>query len=244
MVFMLQSRLIIWDKDERDMLMPADYDVITFDCYGTLIDWERGIHDAFATLAQDAGVTLDAAAALATYHAVEPIVQSESYQSYRVVLGEAARRTAAAQGWAIDDAAAEAFAACLPAWPPFPDTDAALLRLAAAGYQLGILSNVDDELLHATLRHFHAPIELIVTAQQVGSYKPAYGHFLRARERIGDRRWLHAAQSHFHDVVPASALGVPVVWVNRKHEPLPPGGPAPLAEVATMAELADWLRTE
>ena len=112
---------------------------------------------------------------------------------------------------------------------------------AAAGYRLGILSNVDDDLLQATLRHFHAPNDLIVTAQQVGSYKPAHGHFVRARERIGDRRWLHAAQSHFHDVVPCSALGLPVVWVNRKREPLPAGGPVPLAEVATMAGLADWL---
>ncbi len=221
--------------------MPAVYDMVTFDCYGTLIDWERGIHDAFAALAREAGVTLNAAAALDDYHVVEPIVQSEFYRSYREVLSEAARRAAARQGWTIGDATAQAFAARLPMWPPFPDTDAALLRLAAAGYHLGILSNVDDELLQATLRHFRAPIELIVTAQQVGSYKPAHGHFLRARERIGDRRWLHAAQSHFHDVVPASALGVPVVWVNRKREPLPPGGPAPLAEVVTLAELADWL---
>jgi 2-haloalkanoic acid dehalogenase type II len=221
--------------------MPADYDVITFDCYGTLIDWERGIHDAFAALAQEAGVVLDAMAALAAYHAVEPAVQSESYRPYREVLAEAARRAAAKQGWAMDDTTAQAFAARLPAWPPFPDTDAALLRMAEAGYRLGILSNVDDQLLHGTLRHFSAPIELIVTAQQVGSYKPAHGHFLRAREQIGDLRWLHAAQSHFHDVVPAGALGVPVVWVNRKRELLPPGGPAPLAEVATLAELADWL---
>jgi 2-haloalkanoic acid dehalogenase type II len=223
------------------MIMPADYDVITFDCYGTLIDWERGIHDTFAALAQEAGVALDAAAALAAYHDAEPAVEAERYRPYREVLAEAARRAAARQGWAMDAAAAQAFAARLPAWPPFPDTFAALLRMAAAGYRLGILSNVDDDLLQGTLRHFQAPIDVIVTAQQVGSYKPAHGHFLRARERIGGLRWLHAAQSHFHDVVPASELGVPVVWVNRKREPLPPGGPVPLAEVATLAELADWL---
>src|SRR5262249_53949792 len=133
------------------------------------------------------------------------------------------------------------FAARLPEWPLFPDTDAALVRMTGAGYRLGILSNVDDDLLSATVRHFSAPIDLIITAQQVGSYKPAHGHFLQARERIGQQRWLHAAQSHFHDVVPASALGVPAVWVNRKREALPVGGPAPLAEVATLAELADWL---
>jgi 2-haloalkanoic acid dehalogenase type II len=221
--------------------MPADYDVITFDCYGTLIDWERGIAEVFADLARTGGVALDVGAALADYHEIEPIVQAEAYRSYREVLAEAARRAAARQGWAMGDAVAQAFAARLPEWPPFPDTDAALARMAAAGYRLGILSNVDDDLLEATLRQFSTPIDLIVTAQQVGSYKPAHGHFLRARELIGHLRWLHAAQSHFHDVVPATALGLPALWVNRKHETLPAGGPAPLAEVATLAELADWL---
>ncbi len=221
--------------------MPANYDVITFDCYGTLIDWERGIADVFADLARAAGVALDVAGALADYHAIEPVVEAETYRPYREVLAETARRAAARQGWDMDDAVAQAFAARQPEWPPFADTDAALVRMTGAGYRLGILSNVDDDLLSATLRHFSAPIDLIITAQQVGSYKPAHGHFVRARERVGQQRWLHAAQSHFHDVVPATALGVPAVWVNRKGEALPAGGPAPLAEVATLAELADWL---
>ena len=92
-----------------------------------------------------------------------------------------------------------------------------------------------------TRRRFPVPFDLIVTALQVRSYKPASAHFVEARKQIGDDRWLHAAQSHFHDVVPATALGVPAVWVNRKGEALPAGGPAPLAEVATVAALADWL---
>ncbi|MFL5802758.1 MAG: HAD-IA family hydrolase [Roseiflexaceae bacterium] len=221
--------------------MPANYDVITFDCYGTLIDWERGIAEVFADLARGAGVALDVAAALADYHAIEPVVEAETYRPYREVLAETARRAAARQGWDMDDAVAQAFAARLPEWPPFADTDAALVRMTGASYRLGILSNVDDDLLSATLRHFSAPIDMIITAQQVGSYKPAHGHFVRARERVGQQRWLHAAQSHFHDVVPATALGVPAVWVNRKREALPAGGPAPLAEVATLTELADWL---
>ncbi len=221
--------------------MPADYDIITFDCYGTLIDWDRGIGDALAAAAREAGVTLDPTQALDAYHAVEPAVQAAEYRPYHEVLAETARQVAARLGWAISEEAAQRFASSLPAWPPFPDTDAALNRLTAAGYHLGILSNVDDDLLRGTLDHFSAPIDLIVTAQQVRSYKPAHGHFLAARERIGGLRWLHAAQSHFHDVVPASELGLPTVWVNRKREPLPADGPAPLAEVATMAELADWL---
>jgi 2-haloacid dehalogenase/putative hydrolase of the HAD superfamily len=221
--------------------MAADYDVITFDCYGTLIDWDRGIGAALAAAAREAGVTLDLEQALDAYHAVEPAVQSAEYRPYREVLAEVARQVAARMGWTIGDDAARRFAASLPEWPPFPDTDAALGRLASAGYRLGILSNVDDDLLRGTIEHFSAPIDLIVTAQQVRSYKPAHGHFLEARERLGGLRWLHAAQSHFHDIVPASELGVPAVWVNRKREPLPAGGPAPLAEVATLAELADWL---
>jgi 2-haloalkanoic acid dehalogenase type II len=221
--------------------MPADYDVITFDCYGTLIDWDRGIGAAFASLAEQAGIALDPVQAVAAYHAVEPLVESAAYRPYREVLAETARQAAQRLGWELDADQARAFAGSLPDWPPFPDTNPALERLAAAGYRLGILSNVDDDLLAATCRHFSVPIDLVVTAEQVRSYKPAHGHFVAARERIGGLRWLHAAQSHMHDVVPAAALGIPVVWVNRKREVLPAGGPAPLAEVTTLTGLADWL---
>ena len=93
----------------------------------------------------------------------------------------------------------------LPRWKPFADTNRALERLRAAGYRLGILSNVDDDLLAETRRHFTVDFDLIITAQQVGSYKPAPGHFVAARKRIGSARWLHAAQSNFHDVAPTHA---------------------------------------
>lgn len=221
--------------------MPTAYDVITFDCYGTLIDWERGIGDALMAAAQDAGIDVEPERALGIYHEVEPQVQSAAFQPYRAVLAAAAQRVAEFLGWVMDDAAAERFAASLPGWPPFADTDAALGRLAAAGYTLGILSNVDDDLLQGTLQHFSAPIDLIVTAQQVHSYKPAHSHFLEARRRIGGQRWLHAAQSLFHDVRPCNELGIPVVWVNRQGESIPPGGPRPLDTVPTLAALADWL---
>jgi 2-haloalkanoic acid dehalogenase type II len=221
--------------------MPADYDVITFDCYGTLIDWEAGIRGAFAQLAEQSGAPIDVGAALAAYHAIEPEVQAAQYRSYREVLAETARRAAAQLGWPMDDHTAARFASTLPEWPPFPDTNPALERLSAAGYRLGILSNVDDDLLEGTLQQIGATFAVIITAQQVGSYKPAHGHFLTARERIGGLRWLHAAQSHFHDITPASELGLPAVWVNRKREALPEGGPAPLAQVDDLAGLAEWL---
>jgi 2-haloacid dehalogenase/putative hydrolase of the HAD superfamily len=221
--------------------MPRSYDVITFDCYGTLIDWNRGICDAFQAAAQAEGIDVEAERVLSLYHEVEPQVQAASFRPYREVLAEAAQRVAERVGWAMPDTAAQRFAASLPKWPPFSDTDAALKRLAAAGYTLGILSNVDDDLLRGTLRHFGAPIELIVTAQQVGSYKPAHGHFVEARRRIGQRRWLHAAQSLFHDVRPCNELGIPVVWVNRLRESPPANGPRPLDTVPSLAALADWL---
>src|SRR5205085_128228 len=114
------------------------------------------------------------------------------------------------------------------------DTNRALERLKAAGIRLGILSNVDDDLLERTRVHFTVAFELIVTAQQVGSYKPAPNHFRAARERIGEGvRWLHAAQSNFHDIVPTNALGIPNAWINRKHGVAAPGG-TPMYEYSNL----------
>jgi 2-haloalkanoic acid dehalogenase type II len=224
--------------------MPADYDVITFDCYGTLIDWETGMRVAFTALAEQSGVVIDPTWALAAYQAIEPEVQAGAYRPYREVLAETARRAAVQLGWPMDDDTASRFAASLPAWPAFADTNPALERLAAVGYRLGILSNVDDDLLAGTMRQLTVEFPVVVTAQQVRCYKPAHEHFLTARERIGGLRWLHAAQSHFHDITPAGQLGLPAVWVNRKHEALPAGGPAPLAQVGDLAGLAEWLGVE
>ena len=216
------------------------YDIITFDCYGTLIDWEGGIGTAFAKAAAADGVALDPAAVLTAYAEIEPEVQAERYRAYRDVLTEAARRVAARLELKLPDSGARFLAASLPDWPPFPDTNPALERLARAGYRLGILSNVDDDLLAGTRRRLTVSFELLVTAQQVGTYKPAPGHFRAARARIGTGRWLHAAQSYFHDVAPARAEGIAIAWINRKGEPAPGGGRAD-RELRTLTELADWL---
>jgi 2-haloalkanoic acid dehalogenase type II len=217
------------------------WDVITFDCYGTLIDWEQGIGAAVVRAAAADGVRLDRADVLRAYHEIEPIVEAERYRRYREVLTETALRVAARLGWPLSPARAVFVAESLPAWPPFPDTNRALERLTAAGYRLGILSNVDDDLLAGTCKRFSVEVPLVVTAEQVGAYKPAPGHFLTARQRIGSARWLHAAQSYFHDVRPAKSLGVPVAWINRHAQSKPADGPAPDREFRTLAELADWL---
>lgn len=220
--------------------MTRRYDVITFDCYGTLIDWDRGIADAFAAAVAAHGGNLEAGRALETYERIEPAVEAERYRSYREVLTESARRVASDLGWALPESSAGFLAESLPSWRPFPDTNPALERLARAGFRLGILSNVDDDLLAGTRRHFTVPFDLIVTAQQVRSYKPADGHFLAARELIGGKRWLHAAQSHFHDVVPCRRLGISVAWVNRKAQAAREGQRAD-RELRTLTDLADWL---
>lgn len=219
----------------------CSYDVVTFDCYGTLIDWRGGIGDALAAAAARDGVALDRAQALALYAEIEPVVEAEAYRSYRAVLTETARRVAARLGWPLAEARAGFLAESLPAWRPFPDTNPALERLVNAGYTLGILSNVDDDLLAGTRRNLSVDFEILVTAEQVGSYKPAHGHFATARQRIGGRRWLHAAQSYLHDVVPARALGIPAAWINRHGEREPEGGATPDREFDLLAELADWL---
>jgi 2-haloalkanoic acid dehalogenase type II len=218
------------------------FDVVTFDCYGTLVDWERGIADAFRAAAAADGAVLDLAAVRAAYHEIEPVVQAERFRRYRDVLAETARRVAARLGWPLSETRAGFLAESLPSWPPFPDTNAALERLVGAGARLGILSNVDDDLLAGTRRHLAAAFDpdLVVTAQQVRSYKPALAHFEEARRRIGGARWVHAAQSLFHDAVPARALGIPTAWINRQAE-RPADPPGVTAEFATLAAFADWM---
>ena len=216
------------------------FDVLTFDCYGTLIDWERGIAEAFGAAARADGVTLDPAAILRAYHEIEPMTQAERYRRYRDVLALTARAVAERLGWKLAPGRETFLPESLPSWPPFSDSNAALERLRDAGHRLAILSNVDDDLLAGTRRHLAVDFDFVVTAQQMGSYKPALAHFVAARERIGAAPWLHVAQSYFHDVQPARALGIPSAWINRKGErPLDDRGPD--HEFRTLAEAADFL---
>src|SRR5712692_6250042 len=215
-------------------------DIITFDCYGTLIDWESGIKTAFQTEAAKDGVELEGNQIIAAYSAEEPAVESQPYRPYREVLAETARRVAGKLGWDLKPERAGFLAASLPDWRPFADTNPALERLACH-FELGILSNIDDDLLTATRKHFTVDFDFIVTAQQVKSYKPGLSHFTQALSGAGSRRLLHAAQSYFHDVVPANRLGIPVVWVNRNGSPVEPNGSLPTHEVRNLTELANLL---
>jgi len=218
----------------------VSFDWITFDCYGTLVDWETGIADAFAGAARAAGVELEREAALAAYMRIEPIVEAGTFRPYREVLCETAVRVAERLGWKLSRTQASFLPQSLARWSVFEDTRPALARLRAAGCRLGILSNVDADLLRGTLQALDTPFELLVTAQQVGSYKPDHAHFVEARGIVGDSRWLHAAQSYFHDVVPARELAIPVAWINR-HAESPHGALRPDHEFADLTALADWI---
>jgi 2-haloalkanoic acid dehalogenase type II len=220
--------------------MDRIYDIVTFDCYGTLVDWEEGISSAFLAAARRGGRELERESVLRAYSEIEPQVEGEAFRPYREVLAETASRVAARLGWDLPASKASFLADSLPGWKPFPDTNPALERLANSGYRLGILSNTDDDLLAATRESLTASFSLILTAGQLRSYKPGYRHFEAARAQLGEARWLHAAQSYFHDVVPAHSLCIPVAWINRKRES-PSGTARPDFEFHSLKELADAL---
>jgi 2-haloalkanoic acid dehalogenase type II len=200
--------------------MPG-FDTLTFDCYGTLIDWEGGISSAFIREAARDGVTLDRDAILAIYAEVEPQVQAGKFRLYREVLTEVAVRVGERLGWSVPAERARFLPDGLPAWTPFPDTNPALERLRKK-FRLGILSNIDDDLLAGTRKHFTVDFDWTVTAEQVRSYKPAAGHFKAGIRRAGGAgRMLHVGASIFHDVRPARAHGLRVAFVNRHAEPVP-----------------------
>ncbi len=223
--------------------MPDRFEVITFDCYGTLIDWETGIRKAFrkAVTGSRAEPGLEARA-FELYEKEERRIEREiPHLSYRDVLSKTALAVARKIGWKLSQSEASFLADELPHWTPFPDTNPALERLSRR-HTLGILSNVDNDLLAGTLKHFTARFDITVTAENVKSYKPAYGHFEEARRIIKNRPWVHVASSHYHDIEPAAALGIRAVWVNRKNEaPLHKYSETSVMEAKDLEQLAQHL---
>jgi 2-haloacid dehalogenase len=208
----------------------------TFDCYGTLVDWMGGIRSTLAELWPAA----DADALLARYHAIEPVVQEGRGIPYRTVLAEALTKVAAEEGLDLPADRRAALADTLPTWPVFPEVPEALTELRGRGWRLAILSNTDPAFLDASLRAIGVPVDERVVASEIGSYKPAFGHWETFFIRTGaDRlRHVHVAASLFHDVQPCAALGLPCVWINRQAETsdLPRAG-----ELTDLTRLPDTL---
>lgn len=221
-----------------------DFEFVTFDCYGTLIDWETGIQRAFEQALEGTGLSQTQEAELFELYLEEEkkIEGHMPYRNYRDVLSLAASEAARKFGKNLPEKLSGILAEQLPSWKPFPDTNPALEKLSAE-HTLGILSNVDEDLLAGTLKHFTVPFDLVVTAQRVRSYKPGPEHFEEARRIIGaDRGWLHVAASLYHDIEPATRLGINTVWVNRKNSPEGKRFKGRiLKEVKDLEQLTDWL---
>jgi 2-haloacid dehalogenase len=221
------------------------YDVLTFDCYGTLIDWEAGILKALRTILDAHGVEAADEDLLERYALAEADVEAGGYLRYREVLARSAEQVADGLGVTADPGELASFGGSVGDWPAFPDSTDALLRLGRR-YRLVVITNCDDDLFAASNRRLQVAFDDVITAEQVGSYKPSHRNFEVAFARIGPprERILHVAQSLFHDHVPAKALGLSTVWVNRRHD-RPGGGATPPADatpdlvVPSMAALAD-----
>lgn len=213
--------------------------LITFDCYGTLIDWNRGIRGAFDRVAKQRGITIDPEYLQTVYEEEEAKIEARPYRSYAQVQAEAATAVAVRLNLPASDALGSALPQTLPDWPPFADTVASLKRLATR-YRLGILSNIDRNLLAGSLRQFGVTFDLLITAEDVRSYKPAPGHFdaLLARAGCEKSAILHVAQSRFHDIAPARERGLHCVWINRRGEDSSTG-PRPDLEFPDLKSLCD-----
>ena len=223
--------------------------LITFDCYGTLIDWETGILNALEPVFERHGVHPTRQHIIRTFGDIERRVEAGRYRPYREVLHEVARRLLDRAGL-IEESLAPLDTEVLPNsvgdWPAFDETPRCLRALKDSGYQLGVLSNIDDDMFASSAPRLGVELDLLVTAQQVRSYKPAPAHFREAINRSGldASQILHVAESLFHDVGPARALGITTVWVDRRA-----GNPSASGEsdatpdhtVRSLAELVEWL---
>jgi 2-haloacid dehalogenase len=208
----------------------------TFDCYGTLVDWNGGIGDELARLfGEDRREEL-----LRRYHALEPLIQRDGSLPYREVLTRALAAVSAEAGLDLPDDELDALARSLPAWPVFPEVPAALAEARARGWRLALLSNTDRDLIEASREAIGVPFELAVVAGEIRSYKPGLGHWRAFSHETGadPAGHVHVGASRFHDIAPALELGLPVVWINRLGEP---AEPAPTRELPDLSALPDVL---
>jgi len=226
------------------MLNFREFDLLTFDCYGTLIDWEAGIFSAVKPILANHGKSVSDARLLEVYGELEAQAEAGKYRSYREVLHEVVSGFGKKLAFTPTLDELPSLANSIQNWQPWPDTLAALNSLRSR-YRLAIISNIDDDLFQATERHLRVNFDPVVTAEQARCYKPGLKIFNLALERTGTSRHriLHVGQSIYHDVLPAQSLGLATVWVNRSSAragigAVKPANGRPDLEVATLEELA------
>ena len=212
----------------------------TFDCYGTLVDWNAGIRTELERLfGVDRGDEL-----LARYHEIEPEIQAANPgASYREVLTVALERLAEEEGLPLPEGETSALARSLPSWPVFEDVRPALEEARSRGWHLGILSNTDRDLIDSSMVVIGVAFPAVVVASEIGSYKPAPGHWEAFREqtRATDDNHVHVAQSVFHDIEPAAALGLRTIWINRLGEADDPRATRTLPDLSGLPDALDEL---
>ena len=217
-------------------LSPARERWATFDCYGTLVDWNRGIGDELEQLFGAAPVDL----LVERYHELEPLVQADDpSRSYREVLTLTLERLAAGEGLAIPAGEAGALAQSLPTWPVFPEVSVALRQARERGWRLCILSNSDRDLIEGSIEAVGVHFDDAIVASEIGSYKPAHGHWSEFERRHGRLPDVHVAASLFHDIGPARELGLRSVWINRLRENA--GEAVPTRELPDLSRLPNAL---
>ena len=229
------------------MLNFDDFQVLTFDCYGTLIDWESGIWEALRPVLANHRIDSVADKALELYGELESETERGEYQEYKTVLRMVLEGFGSKLGFAPTQIELQHFSESVKDWPAFPDS-AQTLQALKKKYKLAIISNIDDDLFAFSARRLQVEFDWIITAQQAKSYKPSLTNFRLAFERIGlpKNKILHVAQSVFHDLVPAKALGLSTVWVNRRYNKggfgaTPPAQAKPDLEVPDLQTLAHKL---
>jgi 2-haloacid dehalogenase len=223
------------------------FECLTFDCYGTLIDWETGILAALRPIIANHHREVSDEKVLEMYGSIELQAEAGEYRSYRHILQFATQRIASRLSFALHEGEIDALPNSLKDWPPFPDTVDALRRLKSR-FQLAIISNTDDDLFADTAKRLEVPFDFVITAQQARSYKPSHRNFELALERIGKpkQKILHCAQSIHHDIVPTKQLGIANVWVNRRAGKSGGGATYPSNEtpdltVTSLKELAELI---
>ena len=223
------------------MPLPKDISFVTFDVYGTLIDWEEGAYTAFQKEADRDGYTLPRDEVVPLFIKHQREIMGGSYELYAEVLRRTALAVAKDLGWPLEPNRAQFLPDSIMRWAPFKETNAALKKVKSK-YEIGLISNIDDKLLGQTRRHIPHDFDLVVTAQQVRSYKPDLAHFTECARRMGTKKgWVHISASYYHDVEPAVKNKIPVIWVNRHKEALEPGQKKPTAEVKNLAEAVKLL---
>ncbi|MBV9799945.1 MAG: HAD-IA family hydrolase [Solirubrobacterales bacterium] len=220
------------------MAIPKQVSFVTFDVYGTLIDWETGAYEAFQAEAERDGFTIEREELIPLFYEVQKQIQAGSYELYAEVLRRTAVQIAKDLGWPLEPSRSGFLPESVQRWPPFKETIPTLQKIAKK-YRIGLISNIDDKLLGQTRRHIPLDFDLVVTAQQVRSYKPDPAHFIECERRIGGKKgWVHIAASYYYDVEPCLKRKIPVIWVNRNKEQLEGSQKKPDAEVTNLREAA------